>query len=38
MAERLALHGGAPVRTTALPYARQTVEEDDVQAVTAALR
>jgi perosamine synthetase len=38
MPERLALHGGAPVRTTALPYARQTVEEDDVQAVTAALR
>ncbi len=38
MTERLALHGGAPVRTTALPYARQTVGEEDVQAVTAALR
>ncbi len=38
MAEPLALHGGAPVRATALPYARQSVSEDDVQALTAALR
>ena len=38
MAEALALHGGVPVRATVLPYARQTVEEMDVQAVTAALR
>src|SRR5690242_16741122 len=38
MAETLALHGGVPVRATMLPYARQTVEEEDVRAVTAALR
>ncbi len=38
MAETLALHGGAPVRPTVLPYARQSVGEDDVQAVTSALR
>ena len=38
MPERLALHGGTPVRSTPLPYARQTIEEDDVQAVVAALR
>jgi perosamine synthetase len=38
MAETLALHGGAPVRATVLSYARQSVSEDDVQAVTAALR
>lgn len=36
--DRLALHGGAPVRSTLLPYGRQTVEEDDVRAVVAALR
>jgi perosamine synthetase len=38
MAETLALHGGTPVRKTLLPYARQTIEEDDVQAVVTALR
>lgn len=38
MSENIALHGGAPVRTSALPYARQTVDDDDIQAVTAALR
>jgi perosamine synthetase len=38
MAEALALHGGTPVRATLLPYARQTIEDDDVQAVVAALR
>ena len=38
MSERLALHGGRPVRATLLPYGRQTVDEDDVQAVVAALR
>jgi UDP-4-amino-4,6-dideoxy-N-acetyl-beta-L-altrosamine transaminase len=38
MAETLALHGGTPVRKTLLPYARQTIEEDDVQAVVSALR
>ncbi len=38
MTERLALHGGTPVRSTLLPYGRQALEEDDVQAVLAALR
>src|SRR5439155_12127106 len=38
MADRLALHGGVPVRASTLPYARQTVDEVDVQAVAAALR
>jgi UDP-4-amino-4,6-dideoxy-N-acetyl-beta-L-altrosamine transaminase len=38
MAETLALHGGTPVRKTSLPYARQTIGEDDVQAAVAALR
>ena len=38
MPEALALHGGPPVRKTLLPYARQTIEEDDVQAVMLALR
>ncbi len=38
MAEKLALHGGAPVRATPLPYARQTIEDGDVQAVAGALR
>jgi perosamine synthetase len=38
VSEPLALHGGRPVRATLLPYGRQTVEEDDVQAVVAALR
>jgi perosamine synthetase len=38
VSERLALHGGRPVRAALLPYGRQAVEEDDVQAVIAALR
>jgi perosamine synthetase len=38
MADRLALDGGRPVRATLLPYSRQAVDEDDVQAVAAALR
>ena len=37
MSERLALHGGSPVRRTLLPYGRQTVDEHDVQAVVQAL-
>ena len=36
--ERPAILGGTPVRTTLLPYARQTVEPDDVQAVMDALQ
>src|SRR5438552_1365891 len=35
--EKLALFGGPPVRATRLPYARQTIEADDVAAVQAAL-
>src|SRR5215470_14542319 len=38
MSERLALHGGAPVRTSLLPYGRQLVEEDDIAAVVETLR
>ena len=34
----LAIDGGEPVRATMLPYARQSISDDDVAAVTAALR
>ncbi|MDD5103141.1 MAG: UDP-4-amino-4,6-dideoxy-N-acetyl-beta-L-altrosamine transaminase [Candidatus Peribacteraceae bacterium] len=34
----LALHGGSPVRTTLLPYAHQSVSEEDIAAVNAVLR
>ena len=34
----LALNGGIPVRPTLLPYARQSVSEEDIAAVTAVLR
>jgi len=36
--EALAVHGGAPVRSTLLPYGRQSITEDDIQAVVDALR
>ncbi len=36
--ERLALHGGTPVRRQLLPYGGQVIEDDDVEAVTRALR
>ena len=36
--EALALHGGTPVRKTLLPYGRQSIEEDDIQAVVDVLR
>jgi len=36
--EKLALLGGRPVRSTLLPYARHTVDETDVKAVSEALR
>lgn len=36
--EKLAIHGGTPVRPTLLPYGRQSVEESDLQAVTEVLR
>ena len=35
---RLALEGGEPVRRGLLPYAHQSVDEDDVDSVAAALR
>ena len=38
MTDRLAIDGGAPVRGTLLSYGRQTIDENDVKAVVAALR
>lgn len=38
MAERLAIHGGSPVRFRMLPYGHQLIEEDDIAAVAEALR
>lgn len=38
MSSRLAIDGGAPVRETMLPYARQWVDEADVQPVVEVLR
>jgi perosamine synthetase len=35
---RLAIDGGEPVRRQLLPYARQTIDETDIAAVSAALR
>lgn len=35
---RLALHGGEPVSSKVLPYAKQTIDEDDIQAVVEVLR
>ena len=37
MGELLALHGGAPVRTSLLPYGRQALDAADVAAVVEAL-
>ena len=34
----LAIDGGPPVRTTLLPYGRQCIEDDDVEAVASMLR
>src|SRR5437763_11433868 len=36
--EALAVHGGVPVRSTLLPYGRQSITEDDIQAVVETLR
>ena len=38
MTERLAIDGGRPVREAMLPYGRHAIDEEDVQAVAAALR
>src|SRR5882757_996126 len=34
----LAIHGGPPIRTTLLPYGRQSIDENDIQAVVETLR
>src|ERR1700732_4004281 len=36
--DSLALHGGSPVRSTFLPYGRQSVNEADIEAVVQVLR
>jgi perosamine synthetase len=36
--EVLAIDGGTPVRRTLLPYGRQSISEEDIQAVTDVLR
>jgi len=36
--ERLAIEGGSPVRKTLLPYGRQSIGEDDIEAVVEVLR
>ena len=36
--EKLAIRGGTPVREKLLPYGRQSLSEDDIQAVTNVLR
>jgi len=36
--QALAVNGGSPVRATLLPYGRQSVDEDDIQAVVSVLR
>jgi len=38
MKNKLALHGGTPVRDTILPYGRQEISEDDIYAVAKVLR
>lgn len=38
MPVRLALHGGAPVRSSFLPYSRQNIDDKDIQAVVEVLR
>src|SRR5208282_187198 len=36
--EPLAIHGGTPVRDKWLPYGRQSLDEDDIQAVMEVLK
>jgi len=36
--DKLAVEGGSPIRSTLLPYGRQSVDEQDIKAVVAALR
>ncbi len=36
--QTLAIHGGSPVRSTLLPYGRQSIDDADIQAVVDVLR
>jgi UDP-4-amino-4,6-dideoxy-N-acetyl-beta-L-altrosamine transaminase len=36
--DELAIHGGTPVRSSLLPYGRQSIDEDDIRAVVDTLR
>ena len=36
--DTLAIHGGTPLRAKLLPYGRQSLDEDDIQAVTEVLQ
>lgn len=36
--DKLAIHGGKPVRETYLPYGRQTIDDNDIQAVVSVLK
>ena len=36
--DRLAIHGGTPVRPNLLPYGRQSIEQEDIDAVAEVLR
>jgi len=36
--QKLAIDGGTPVRETLLPYGRQSIDEDDIQAVVEVLK
>src|ERR1700690_3632998 len=36
--ETLAIHGGTPVRETLLPYGRQSLDDEDIQAVVEVLK
>ena len=38
ISQMLAIEGGSPVRQTLLPYGRQSVDEDDIQAMVKVLR
>lgn len=36
--EKLAIHGGSPIRDQYLPYGRQQIDEEDIEAVVKVLR
>ena len=36
--ETLAIHGGTPVREKLLPYGRQSLDDEDIQAVVEVLK